>query len=296
MQNERLKKISKITNKKYLSIYLDFIKTKIINHANINDYIKYELYNYNKEEKQSFLTFGLNEKLIKENNMSFDKIYHNKNLFLNKYHHFLNYNYLYLTEYFSYKKFVTDNPIVLINNEKTTITSKNNLQIYQDLVTKKVKLITSYYEPCPELQKLCPDNQAFIRFLMYDSNIINAYLFIPYKNNYLFAPINLETGIVDYPALDNKMQTYDKSPYNNENILWLSLPKWPRVKRFAIKVSEYLPEIKYSTIDLTITNDSPILINISNKPNYTYYQLPKHRNNNYGIMDYINKIKKEGKK
>ena len=296
MQNEKLKKIAKITNKKYLSVYFDFIKTKILNHANINDYIKYELYNYNKEEKQSFLTFGLNEKLIKENNMSFDKIYHNQTLFLNKYHHFLNYNYLYLTDYFSYKKFVTENPVVLINNEKITITSKNNLQIYQDLVAKKVKLLTSYYEPCPELQKLCPNCQAFIRFLTYKSNIINAYLFIPYKNNYLFAPINLETGIVDYPALDNKMQTYDKSPYNNEFILWFTLPKWPRVKRFVNKVSEYLPEIKYSTIDITITTDTPILINISNEPNYTYYQLPKQRNNNYAIMDYINKIKKEGKK
>ena len=296
MHNKMIEKLAKQMNKKYLSVFFDMIKAKIFNHASTSDYFNLELYKCTKEEKSTYLTNGYNEKLIKENNPAFDQIFHTKSLFQNKYHHFLNYNYLYLKDYLTFKKFILDNPIININNEKIKVTAKNNLQIYQDCVTKKIKLISSYYEPCLELKKLSPVNNVFIRFLTYHTNIINAYLFIPYKNNYLYAPINLETGIVDYPALDNKMQTYDKSPLSNENIIWFTIPKWPRVKRFIVKVSEYLPEIKYSTLDITITSDTPILLNVSNKPNYSFYQLPKHRNNNYGIMSYINKIKKEGKK
>lgn len=294
MHNKIIANIAKITNKNIIIIYFDYLKTKLLNHATLNDYNNLCLYKYNQEEKNSFLTNGINERLIKENNKAFNDIFKNKRLFQNKYHHYLNYNYLYLKDYLSYKEFIIANPEIMINNEKRIVTSKNNLDIYQELVTKKIKLITSYYEPCQEFQKLSPNDNIFIRFLCYQSNIINSYLFIPYKNRYLYAPINLETGIVDYPALDNKMDSYDKSPYNNENIIWFKIPKWPRVKRFIIKVSEFLPEIKYSTIDITITDNTPILLNISNNPEYKYYQLPKHRNNNYGIMNYINKIKKEG--
>lgn len=294
--NNTLKKISKISNKNYYMIVFDYLKTKLINKSSLNDYYNLKLYNLTAKEKSTYLTYGLNNNLIKENNASFDYIYENHHVFEDKYHRFLNYNYLYLKDYLSFKTFIQDNPTIMINNSPVSVNNKNILSIYQKLVADKVKYITNYYKPCEDLTKLNNTGNSFIRFLTYHGEIVNAYLFIPLKSAIIFAPINLETGITDYPALDLAGASYDKSPETNEPIVWFKIPKWPRVKRYIQKVSLYYPEIKYETIDITITADTPILLNINNKPQYYYYQLPSHRSNNYGIINIIKKIRKEEQK
>lgn len=296
MPNKTLLKVAKELNKNYLTIYIDYLKTKIEQKATLTDYLNLKLYYLKNDELKSFLTYGLNNKLIKENNLSFDYIYQNKKVFEDKYHHFLNYNYLYLKDYLTFEKFVDNNHDIMFDNKLVKVNSKNILSIYQELVNNKIKYITSYYEPCQELKKLNLTHDSFIRFLVYHNKIVNAYLYIPIKKDTLFAPINLETGIVDYPALNKESKSFDKSPITNAPIIWFKAPKWPRVKRYISKISEYYPEIKYETIDITITDTAPILLKINNHPQYYYYQLPSHRSDNYGIMEHIKKIRKEDRK
>lgn len=282
-------------NKNKILINFNYLKSHLINKTTKEDYINLDFNNLNQDERNTYLTFGINNILIKENNKSFDYIYQNKKIFEEKYHHFLNYNFLYLKDYLTFKKFITDNSLIKANNKKYKVTEKNVLSVYQELVTNKIKYITNFYEPCHDIKKLNKTNDAFIRFLMYHNNIVNAYLFIPEKNFELFAPINIETGIVDYPALNKNQKIFDKSPDTNENIIWFKVPKWPRVKRYASKISEFYPETKYETIDISITEDAPILLSMNNHPQYYYYQLSSHRSTNYGIMEKINKIRKEEK-
>ena len=296
MLNKDLLNVAKKTSQSYLKVYLDYLRERLHNKATMYDYLNLNLYNLKNEEQNSYLTYGLNNKLIAENDPSFNYIYQDKHIFEDKYHQFLNYNYLYLKDYLDFEKFVAENPQIMVNGEKIIVNSKSSLDIYQKLVNNKIKYLTNYYEPCNELNKLNLTKNSFIRFLIYHNFIINAYLFIPLKNDLLFAPINIETGIVDYPALNNKHKSFDKSPLTNESIVWFKVPKWPRVKRYVQKISKYYSEIKYETIDVTITDTTPILLAINNHPQYYYYQLPSHASDNYGIIKIINKIRKEERK
>lgn len=258
------------------------------------DYLNYQLYNLTIEEKKSFLTFGMNNNLIKKyNSPSFTKYLDNNKLFHQKFSHFLNYDYLYLNNFIGFKTFIQHNPIILANNQSIKITNKNYLKIYQKLIDNKISYLTSNYEICPEFKALNPEGNVFIRFLILKNTIINAYLFIRFQNNEIYAPINLETGIVDYPAINNKFKVFDKSPITKESIIWFKIPRWPRIKRYVEKISDSIPEINYLTLDITLTTNEPILLNGSSKPMYTYYQQTLHRQDNYGIMNTINKIRKE---
>lgn len=294
--NNRLSKIANKLNKKYYQVYLDYLMCKIKYNVTLGDYLNYEFYNLNNEERKSYLTYGINLKLInKYNNGSFTKYLDDSKLLKNKFHRYLNYNFLYLNNFSTFKTFIEDSPIILADNKEYKVNTKNYLHVYQELIDNKVNYLTSYYDICKEFKSLEPDGNVFIRFLMLKGKIVNAYLFIKYNNTMLFAPINLETGIVDYPATNNKLEVYDKSPITNESIIWFKIPRWPRVKRYVEKISEFIPEVSYATFDITLTTNSPILIAASSKPKYTYYQLSLHRSDKYGIINTINKIRKEEK-
>ena len=100
-----------------------------------------------------------------------------------------------------------------------------------------------------------------------NNEIIYSYLITMYNDSSLFAPINIETGIIDYDACDLLKNTYDFHPITSQQINWLTIPKWPRTKRFTLKVALENPNLKYQEIDLIMSTNGPALIKINPSPN-----------------------------
>ena len=94
-----------------------------------------------------------------------------------------------------------------------------------------------------------------------------------YNDSSLFAPINIETGIIDYDACDLLKNTYDFHPITSQQINWITIPKWPRTKRCTLKVALENPNLKYQEIDLIMSTNGPALIKINPSPNYQNIEL-----------------------
>ncbi|HIS17543.1 MAG TPA: hypothetical protein IAC02_02895, partial [Candidatus Coprovivens excrementavium] len=164
--------------------------------------------------------------------------------------------------------------------------------IYQNLLETKRYLVEEVAIQCDEISKLHPSSINTIRIVTLNNEIVAAFLRIGNNNNVvdnfnhggLVAPINIETGIIDYLAIDKKMNIYEKHPLTNEPILWFKIPKWPRIKRFVIQASKEVPEVGYVGWDVCLGPKDPFLIEGNEFPGHDLYQLPPHRTDGIGLL------------
>ena len=105
--------------------------------------------------------------------------------------------------------------------------------------------------------------------------------------------INIETGIVEYPALDKKKNIYEIHPYTNEKIIGLKIPMWDKVKELCIEACSVTPEIGYIGWDVCVGEKEPCLIEGNDFPGHDLYQLPIHRNDGIGLLPIFKKAMEE---
>ena len=74
------------------------------------------------------------------------------------------------------------------------------------------------------------------------------------------AGIDIETGRVETPAMDKRFRRYTHHPETKQPITGFSVPDWETIKRFAIRASLVTPELRYTSWDIALTNDGPVMI------------------------------------
>jgi hypothetical protein len=145
-------------------------------------------------------------------------------------------------------------------NKTKEINIPNKLKIYKDnkLPKQNEELNHLNTKPC------------IFKFLVFQDNIIASILEIS-KDKKIYASINLETGIIDYPAVNLNGKIYEKSPTTKEDIIWFRIPKWPRICRYVQNIATNINH-KYIEISIYLDEEGPILVGINN-PTYYLYQL-----------------------
>ena len=111
---------------------------------------------------------------------------------------------------------------------------------------------------------------CIFKFLVFNDEIISCTLELS-NTKPIYAGVNIETGIIDYPAVDLKGKVYDRSPSTKEEIIWFRIPKWPRICRYVQNIATNLNH-KYLEINIYLDESEPLLIGINN-PTYYIYQL-----------------------
>lgn len=309
---DTVKEISEKTKKNKVSIFLDIIYCGIKYQAGYMDYKLYEMYNLNPKQRSTIITRGINNNIVKKyNNPAYIKYFNNKIEFNKKFNKYLLRDWMEIenTEegYEKFKEFCQKHHNILVKPlsescgkgiEIFQTNSSNIKNIYNNLIETNRILVEEIATQCEELSRLHPTSINTIRIVTLNNEIVAAYLRIGNNNNIvdnfnhdgLVAPINIETGIIDYLAIDKKMNTYERHPITNESILWFRIPKWPRIKRFAIQVSKEIPEVGYVGWDICLGEKDPFLIEGNEFPGHDLYQLPPHRTNGIGLLPRFEKV------
>ena len=111
------KKISKKTNKSYIGIILDMVRCGIKYQAGYYDYQEFEFYNLNKKERETYLTRGKNNEIIKRfNDKSKFHIFENKDEMYATFDKFIKRKWMKLNENNEeeFVKFIKDNKSVIV--------------------------------------------------------------------------------------------------------------------------------------------------------------------------------------
>lgn len=76
----------------------------------------------------------------------------------------------------------------------------------------------------------------------------------------VYAPINVETGIIEIEAIDAQNHHYEKHPDTNKPIKGFKIPKWEQIVETCKKASRVIPDTHFAGWDLCINKDGNIEI------------------------------------
>ena len=304
--------VSKKTKKSKISIFFDIIYCGIKYQAGYIDYELFEMYNMNDSERKTVITRGVNNQILKKyNDKNKAYIFENKSIFNTIYDKYLNRDWLYIrNNLHSFKKFIKQRKKIIVKPlslscgkgvEKIEVSKYNPEELYSYLCKTKRYLIEDVAEQNKIISDIYPESINTLRIVTLDKHIAAAFIRFGnngnvvdnFNNDGLVTTINIDTGTINYPAIDKKGNVYEKHPYTNKEIIGLKIPMWNKVKKLCTEVSNITPEIGYIGWDICIGEKEPFIIEGNDFPGHDLYQLPVHRDGNIGLLPHFKEIMEE---
>ncbi|CCY45403.1 uncharacterized protein BN475_00388 [Clostridium sp. CAG:1193] len=300
--------IHELSGKSKIYLFFDIINCALRYQSGYVDYLLFEMWRLNKDERKTVLTRGKNNVFVKYyNNPSYNHIFLNKNEFNEKFKKYLNREYIILNgnNKDEFNKFLKGKKVIFCKPTSGThgdsmekiVISEFKGDLYDYLYNKNLILVEEVVIQCEEMNKLYPYAINTVRIITvhkYDGEVLvvaayqrignHGYIVDNYNGGGMVVPINEKTGIIEYPAVDKRKQIYYKHPMTDTPIVGFKVPKFSSAVNLAKKAAKVIDEIRYVGWDIAITDKGPVIIEGNEYPGHDIYQLPVHRTNNIGVL------------
>ena len=299
-----VKKAKKQSKKKF--ILFDTLYCSIKYQAAFYDYLEFEFYLLNKEQRKTYLTNGKNNEIIDLfNDKNYRHIFDNKDEFNDHFKKYLKRDFLkpnftkeQLGRFLENKNKVVVKPISGVGGEGIKIidpTKENIFKNYRQCLLEEVIIQHK------KLAQLYDKSVNSIRiFTFFDGNkatIIQAVLKIGNKgivDNFssggMYAFLD-DKGIVITPAIDKDDNVYGIHPTSKKQILGFQVPMFDEAIKLALEAAKEIPQIQYVGWDITITKDGPCIIEGNSYPG-VFQIKPRFNKSKIGILPKYEKIMK----
>lgn len=291
-------------HKSKISIFFDIVACGLKYQAGYVDYYQFEMYKMNKKERKTVVTRGINNRIIKSvNDMSQAYKFEDKALFNKLFAKYIKREWILLDgenlddfkKYLKGKKEIIVKPLSLSCGkgvEKLNVSKVGVEELYQTLMKNSQVLVEDVAIQHEVLNKIYPDSVNTLRIITLNKKVVVALLRIGNHHNVvdnfnhggMVTTIDIETGVINYPAIDKECNVYEIHPQTNKKIIGTKIPMWEEVKSLCEEASSVVPEIGYVGWDVCLGPKEPSLIEGNDFPGHDLYQLPVHRSDNYGIL------------
>ncbi len=276
------KRISKKTHKCFLFVLIDIIYCGFKYQAGYNDYLEFEFYLLNKEQRKTYLTAGVNNSIIKKyNNKAYWHLLDNKVEFNYKFDKYLNRSWLDLRKASveDFAEFAKSHKVMMVKPiddcggngvEKIAVKDDTNFQeLYGRLKQNGQLLIEEFVIQHKDMAKLYSGSVNTLRmFTIYTDKGYYLQGILKFGNggsvdNFssggMYTFVN-ENGTVIAPAIDRNDDIYAQHPISKEKIVGFTVPMFDKAKELVCKAAEEVPEVAYIGWDVAITENGPVLI------------------------------------
>ena len=308
-----IEKIHKKTGKSKVFIFFDVIWCGLKYQAGYMDYWLFEMDTLNKDQRKTIVTRGKNNEIVKKyNNQNYIKYLNNKILFNQKFNEYLKRDWMELKDnnINEFKKFIKKHNEIIVKPvnlccgkgiELLKVNNDNYEEIYNNLIDTKRTLVEEVIKERKEIAKLHPESVNTLRLVTLNYKLVVAFIRIGNDNNVvdnfnhggMAAPINIDTGIIEYPAIDKDGNLYYNHPLTNEKIVGFKIPNMDKIKDFVEKLAKEIPEVRYVGWDVCPTDNEIAIIEGNEFPGHDIYQLPPHRKDGMGLMPIFEKAMKD---
>ena len=314
----KINSIHNKTGKSRLSIFNDMRKCAIKYGAGYMDYDLFEMYNLTDKERDTYITRGRNNDLIKKyNNPEYDHIFRNKVEFNTLFKDFIKRDFIDVNT--STKEdviaFIKKHPVFMAKPvvgtcgkgiEKIDIHDHESVDTLYDYLTQEGMNyeLEELIHQNKKVASIYPDSINTVRIVTIVDNgvshIICAYFRIgngKYVDNFnsggMVAPVNEETGEVIDKAIDKQKNLYERHPATNAIIKGFVFPDWDKALEMVKKASLVVPEMRYIGWDVCFSTKGPLLVEGNEYPGHDIYQLPEHTHDKLGIWPKFTKAFKK---
>lgn len=314
--------IHKKTKKSRLAIFNDMRHCALKYGAGYSDYDLFEMYNLTEEERDTYITRGRNNDLIKKyNNPDYGHYLRNKTEFNTIFKDFIKRDWIMVngTPKDEVIKFISKHKIFMakpVNGtcgkgiEKICTKDYPNLDLLYNYLTKEGMdyELEEVIKQCDLVSEIYDGSINTVRIvtILNDEDVphvICAYFRIgngKFVDNFnsggMVAPVDEETGEVIDRAIDKTKQLYDKHPVTGCKIKGFKFPMWEDALNLVKEASKMVPELRYVGWDVAFSTKGVLLVEGNEYPGHDIYQLPEHTPNRVGIWPKFTKAFVEEKK
>lgn len=298
-----------ITGKSRLFILMDVVKCAVRYGAGFNDYLLCEFYNLNDSQRATYVTRSVNNKLVSMlNDREYYHFFSVKKDFYNRFSEYLGRDWLDFSEATPerFRAFLEGRREIMVKPaaesggkgvEKLNVKDFPSLDtLYRTLQEKQIGVVEEVIVQHPEMSRLNRSSLNTLRVVTIVNrtgpHIVYAHVRIgnhgrPVDNLHsggMFAPIDLDTGKIQYPAYDKDRITYEVHPDTGTRIQGFQIPFWEETKALCLKAATVVPQMKYIGWDVGVTENGPLFVEGNDMPGYDILQMPPHTPDKIGML------------
>ena len=311
---QKIKMIHRKTGKSRIGLFFDMIGCTIKYGAGYNDYIIFEFYNMNKEERKTYLTRMKNKKLVTMlNDMEYARIFDEKNLFDEKFADFMGREILDLAkiDYERFEKFIEGKKYFFVKPyigesgkgiEKIKVANYPTTRKLWEYIKRPEKhfgVIEEVIEQHPQAAKIYPKSLNCLRVVTLVNNGEPNILYAVFKmgnnggfvdnleNGGLACHFDLDKGEIIGQGHTSALINYDRHPSTGIKFVGYKLPFMDEVKEMVKKAAMVIPEFRYVGWDVCLTPTGPAIVEGNDYPAYDFPQLPDPDKPRIGLLPKI---------
>lgn len=310
---EKLESLHKKTGKSRLALLWDMQKCATRYGAGYMDYDLFEMYNLTDAQRDTYLTRGRNNALIKKyNDQSYAHFLHNKAEFYEQYAPFVHRQWIRLdADREQVLAFIAGHSQLIAKPiegscgkgvEKITVADYESPEkVYETLLAMEVPLLLEeVIVQHPAVSAVYPESINTVRTVTIytggEVHIVCTYFRIGnngrhvdnFNSGGMVAPVDEVTGVVKDRAIDKNKQLYAEHPYTGTPICGFQFPDWEQAMQMCKDAAKVIPQMGYVGWDVAFAENGPCLVEGNNFPGHDIYQLPEHTPDKIGMMGKFN--------
>jgi len=306
----KINEVHKKTGKSRLFILRDMQKCAVNYGAGYMDYDLFEMYNLTDEQRDTYLTRGRNNALIKKyNDLSYAHYFTNKAEFNTRFGDYIHRQWIPLSaEKEKVLAFIREHEKLIAKPtdgmcgkgiEKIDTTAFDSAEAVYDYllgIGRDMELEELLIQH-PAVSAIYPEAINTVRTVSIikdgEVHIICTYFRIGnngkhvdnFNSGGMVAPVDEKTGIVKDRAIDKNKTLYERHPYTGTEIKGFQFPDWEQAMDLVRAAAKEVPQMAYLGWDVAFTQNGPCLVEGNDFPGHDIYQLPEHTPDKIGIMD-----------
>lgn len=306
------------TGKNRVYLFADMVICGFKYSAGYSDYKLCEFYNLNSEQRATYITRGINNRVVSLlNNPEFRYIFEDKKIFLETFKDYIKRDWLCLedTSLKEFKEFLKKHDSMIIKPLDESCGHgiqklfrkdfSSDEELFDYIIKSGSKLVEEYVIQHPDISNIYPYSVNTYRIVTCltddESHVLYAFIRIGNGGSVvdninaggMAAPIGIETGIITYPGYDKDGNTYDVHPMTQTKIVGYKLPYWQESVELCLKAAHVVKEVGYVGWDVTVTENGPQLIEGNPFPGHDILGLPAHTPNKISLLPRYKQFIKE---
>jgi hypothetical protein len=297
-----------------LYIVFDMLRCAVKYTAAPADYDLFEFYNLTPAQRKTYITRGINDRLVKKyNDKSLWYIFDNKDEFNTVFAKYTGRAWMRLDpddfaafENFAKKyKTIFYKPLNLSCGwgiEKFEIDDGTDLRaLFDNLCARGAGLVEERIIQHPEMDRMFPGSVNTVRLVTINNGeeVAVVFAFLRVGNGRIVdnlnsggmaAPIDPETGIVTHPAADKNYKAYDAHPATDTKFVGFKIPRFAEAVAMVKEAALVVPGMGYVGWDVAITPDRLCFVEANSFPGHDILQLPPHVPDKIGLKPRIERF------
>ena len=297
---DRIDDLHKLTGKGKISLFCDIVYTGIKYQAGYEDYAFFKFYDVPRKNRETYLTRGINNQLVKMlNDPEYMYYTDDKSKFHEVYKEFAARDSIYLKEatkeeflefaarheYIMIKPFDDGSGIGIEKLAPKDYASYEEL--YDYIMSTNSLLVEEVITQHDDMAKLCPTSVNTLRIvtirhpetdeISIPFAAMRAGTGKPMDNLYAGGVLTIldeNTGVALFPAQNEELEVFTHHPVTGTPIEGFQVPFWEETIEFIKKAALVTPQLRYVGWDVAITKNGPLLIEGNAYPANQAYQMP----------------------